>query len=81
MIDGDAERILKNVQGNLSRLNHRILMVQVEDLPDTMQRHVVGVPRPWVRLLKCLENTVVCYNDQCIGAMTLFCIGCVYFDG
>jgi hypothetical protein len=50
MVGGDAERVLQNVQGNLSRLMHRVPMVQVEDLPEAMQRQVVGVPRAWVRL-------------------------------
>jgi hypothetical protein len=34
---GDAERVLQNVQGNLSQLTHKIPMVQVEDLPEAMQ--------------------------------------------
>jgi hypothetical protein len=34
---GEVERILQNVQGNLSRLKHMIMMVQVEDLPEVMQ--------------------------------------------
>jgi hypothetical protein len=50
MVGGDAERVLQNVQGNLSRLMHMIPMVQVEDLPEAMQRQVVGVPHVWVRL-------------------------------
>jgi hypothetical protein len=45
---GEAERVLQNMQGNMSRLTHRIPMVQVEDLPEAMQRWVVGVPRAWV---------------------------------
>jgi hypothetical protein len=49
-VGGEAERVLQNVQGNLSRLTHRIPMVQVEDLPEAMQRQVVGVPRAWVTL-------------------------------
>jgi hypothetical protein len=36
-VGGDAERVLQNVQGNLSRLTHMIPMVQVEDLPEAMQ--------------------------------------------
>jgi hypothetical protein len=50
MVGGDAERVLQNVQGNLSHLMHGIPMVQVEDLPKGMQRQVVGVPHAWVRL-------------------------------
>jgi hypothetical protein len=33
-VGGEVERILQNMQGNLSRLTHRILMVQVEDLSE-----------------------------------------------
>jgi hypothetical protein len=42
---GASEGVLQNVQGNLSRLTHRIPMVQVEHLPEAMQRQVIGVPR------------------------------------
>jgi hypothetical protein len=45
---GYVERVLHNVQGNLSRLTHKIPMVQVENLPEVMQRQVVGVPHAWV---------------------------------
>jgi hypothetical protein len=38
-------------------------MVHVEDLPEAMQRQVVGVPRAWVRLFQCLANAVVCYRE------------------
>jgi hypothetical protein len=60
---GEAERVLQNVQGNLSHLTQRIPMVQVEDLPEAMQRQVVGVPRAWIRLFRCLTNTMVFYHD------------------
>jgi hypothetical protein len=43
-----VERVLQNVQGNLLRLTQRIPMVQVEDLPEAIQRQVVGVHRAWV---------------------------------
>jgi hypothetical protein len=62
-VGGEAERVLQNVQGNLSRLTQRIPMVQVEDLPEAMQRQVVGVPRAWVRLFRRLANAVVFYHD------------------
>jgi hypothetical protein len=47
-VGGDTDRVLQNMQGNLSRLTQRIPMVQVEDLSEAMQRQVVGVPRAWV---------------------------------
>jgi hypothetical protein len=62
-VGGEAERVLQNVQGNLSRLTQRILMVQVEDLSEAMQRQVVGMPRAWVRLFRHLANVVVFYHD------------------
>ena len=36
-VGGEEERVLQNVQGNLSHLTQRIPMVQVEDLPEAMQ--------------------------------------------
>jgi hypothetical protein len=38
-------------------------MVQVEDLPEAMQRQVIGVPSAWVRIFQCLANTVVFYHE------------------
>jgi hypothetical protein len=38
-------------------------MVQVEDLPKAMQRQVVGVPRAWVRIFRCLTNAMVFYHN------------------
>jgi hypothetical protein len=64
MAGGDAERVIQNMQGNLSHLMHMIPMVQVEDLPEAMQRQVVGVPRAWVRLFRHLTNAIVCYHDM-----------------
>jgi hypothetical protein len=37
-VGGEVERVLQNVQGNLSCLTQRITMVQVEDLSEAMQR-------------------------------------------
>ena len=48
----DAERTLQSIHTNFVRLTHRVPMVQVEDLPEAMQRQVVGVPRTWVRLFR-----------------------------
>ena len=40
----DAERTLQSIHTNFVRLTHRFPMAQVEDLPEAMQRQVVGVP-------------------------------------
>jgi hypothetical protein len=47
----------------MRRYLQRIPMVQVEDLPEAMQRQVVGVPRAWVRLFWRLTNAVVFYHE------------------
>jgi len=60
----DGDRVLQNVQGNLSHLRHKIPMVQVEDFPEAMQRQVVGVPHAWVWLFWCLENVILYYHDM-----------------
>ena len=60
----DAERTLQNIHTNFVRLTHRVPMAQVEDLPDAMQRQVVGVPRAWVRFFRQLARAVVMYHDH-----------------
>ena len=44
----DAERTLQSIHTNFICLTHRVPMAQVEDLPEAMQRQVVGVPWAWV---------------------------------
>ena len=40
----DVERTLQRIHTNFVQLTHRVPMAQVEDLPEAMQRQVVGVP-------------------------------------
>ena len=60
----DAEQTLQSIHTNFVRLTHRIPMAQVEDLPEAMQRQVVGVPRAWVRLFQRLAIAVVTFHDH-----------------
>ena len=60
----DVERTLQSIHTNFVRLTHRVLMVQVEDLLEAMQRQVVGVPREWVRLFRRLARAVVTFHDH-----------------
>ena len=60
----DAEWTLQSIHTNVVQLTHRVPMAQVEDLPEAMQRQVVGVPRAWVRLFQRLARAMVCYHDQ-----------------
>lgn len=41
------------------RLTHQVPMVEIEDLPEEMQRCVVGVPRGLVRLFQRVSNASV----------------------
>ena len=40
----DVERTLQSIHTNFVLLTHTIPMAQVEDLPEAMQRQVVGTP-------------------------------------
>ena len=60
----DAEQMLQSIHTNFVRLAHRVPMAQVKDLPEAMQRQVVGVPRAWVRLFRQLARAVVTFHDH-----------------
>jgi hypothetical protein len=59
---GEAERVLRRVERNFTSLTRTVPMAEIEDLPPSMQPHVVGAPRTWVRLFRRLENVVDHYN-------------------
>ena len=59
---GEAERVLRRVRRNFTALTHTVPMAEIEDLPPSMQPHVVGAPRTWVWLFRCLSNVVDQYN-------------------
>ena len=60
----DAEQMLQSIHTNFVRLTHRVPMAQVEDLPEAMQRQVVGVPHAWVHLFRRLARAVVTFHDH-----------------
>ena len=60
----DVKRTLQSIHTKFVRLTHRVSMVQVEDLPEAMQRQVVGVPRAWVHLFRRLARSVVMFHDH-----------------
>jgi hypothetical protein len=45
---GEAERVLRRVEWNFTALTRTVPMAEIEDLPPSMQPHVVGAPRMWV---------------------------------
>jgi hypothetical protein len=57
-----ATNTLHSVGQNFDALMHNVPMETINDLPVDMQRHVVGVPKPWVSLFWHLTNVVVCYD-------------------
>ena len=59
----DAEQTLQTIHTNFVRLTHRVAMAQVEDLPEAMQRQVVGVPGAWVLLFRGIAKAVVTFHD------------------
>ena len=58
----EAERVLRRVERNFTVLTRTIPMAEIEDLPPSMQPHVVGEPWTWVRPFQCLKNVVDHYN-------------------
>ena len=45
---GEAERALGRIEQNFTELTRTIPMIEIEDLPPSMQTHMVGLPRTWV---------------------------------
>ena len=59
---GEAERVLRRIERNFTSLTRTVPMAEIEDLPPSMQPHVVGEPWTWVQLFRRLENVVDQYN-------------------
>jgi hypothetical protein len=59
---GEAERVLRRVERNFTVLTRTVPMAEIEDLPPSMQPHVVGAPRTWVRLFRHLARPMDNYN-------------------
>ena len=59
---GEAERALRWIEQNFTELTHTVPMIEIEDLPPSMQTHMVGLPRTWVRLFRRLGRAVRDYN-------------------
>jgi hypothetical protein len=59
---GEAERCLRRVERNFTELTRTVPMIEIEDLPPSMQTHMVGLPWSWVRLFRHLGRAVYDYN-------------------
>jgi hypothetical protein len=59
---GEAKRCLSQVEQNFTELTRTVPMIEIEDLPPSMQTHLVGLPRTWVRLFRRFDQAVHEYN-------------------
>ena len=59
---GEAERVLRRVERNFTALTCTVPMAEIENLPPSMQPHVVGAPQTWVHLFRRLARAVDDYN-------------------
>ena len=60
----DVEWMLQSIHTNFVRLTHRVPMAQVKDLPEAMQRKVVGAPCTWVCLFRRLARAIGTFHDH-----------------
>ena len=45
---GEVERALRRIEQNFTELTRTVPMIEIEDLPPSMQTHLVGLPQTWV---------------------------------
>ena len=60
---GDSE-ILAAVQEQVESLTRGLPDVQIDELPLQLQRHTIGVPRRWTRLLRMIAQTVTYFHEH-----------------
>jgi hypothetical protein len=59
---GQAERALRQIEQNFTKLTRTVPMIEIEDMSIPMQGYMVGLPRTWVRLFRRLGRAVRYYN-------------------
>ena len=62
LLAGEVERVLRKIEWNFTALTCTVHMAEIEDMPPSMQTHVVGAPQTWVRLFRCLAQAIHDYN-------------------
>jgi hypothetical protein len=62
LLAGEAERVLRRIEWNFIVLTRIVRMAEIEDLPPSMQTHVVRAPQTWVRFFRHLARAVDDYN-------------------
>ena len=62
--DLDLAETLTAMQEHVEGLTLGIQDVRIDELPLRLQRHTVGVPRRWSRLLRMIAQAVACYHEH-----------------
>ena len=62
--DLDDTETLTAVQEQVDSLTRGLPDVQIDELPLQLQRHTIGVPRRWTRLLRMIAQAVTCYHEH-----------------
>ena len=55
---------LSTLQEHIEGLTLGIPDVRTDELPLMLQRHTIGVPRRWTRLLRMIAQAVTCYHEH-----------------
>ena len=62
--DLDDTETLTTVQEQVESLTRGLPDVQIDELPLQLQRHTIGVPRRWTRLLRMIAQAVTYYHEH-----------------
>ena len=62
--DLDDTETLTAVQEQVESLTRGLPDVQIDELPLQLQRHTIGVPRRWTRLLRMITQTVTYFHEH-----------------
>ena len=62
VVGGDP-RLVRVLEGKLTRLTQRVPTIRIEHIPTAMQEFVVGVPPIWLHLFRRVARAVLVYRD------------------
>ena len=62
--DLDDTESLTALQEQVESLTRGLPDVQIDELPLQLQRHTIGVPRRWTRLLRMIAQTVTYFHEH-----------------
>ena len=62
--DLDMAETLSKLQHHIEGLTFGIPDFQIKELPMRLQRHTIGVPNHWMRLLRRIARSIACYHEH-----------------